>query len=111
MYIIVAADMKKVSAVFRGVLVFAVFINTISVCRAHQRDFWKGSASVLRPEDRALVAFNRQYIAAGRADTVAMEYREAAFAQFPVHVTKEQFPFVIRLSGGHEPFVKGRGGR
>lgn len=100
MYIIVAADMKKISAVFRGVLVFAVFTNTISVCRAHQRDFWKGSASVLRPEDRALVALNRQYIAAGRADTVAMEYSEAAFAQFPVHVTKEQFPFVIRLKRG-----------
>jgi hypothetical protein len=99
MYILVVPFLSRPSLMLRGGLILALLLNTLSVVRAHKRDFFRSSQNlVLRERDQELLKMNQQYRQAGRKDYVYLDYHDVAFAQFPVMVTKEKLPFVMEMN-------------
>lgn len=95
MIITVFSSVSKPSIVLRGCLLLALAINAISVVRAHQPDFGRRPMDVLKKRDLEIVRMNEAYFSAGRTDAVEMNFHTVGYAQFPVVLTKEEFPLTL----------------
>lgn len=96
MYLTVLGRWKP-SVIGLAAMVFAVALTALSVARAHRLDFGRSAEEVLRPKDLQLVEESRRYLEEQKMGVVFTEDQEAAFAQFPIIVTKEKRPFVLAL--------------
>jgi len=63
-----------------------------SVVRAHRMDFGKSAEEVLRPKDRMLLEMSKTV---QKDESVSLRFYDAAFADFPVHVTQNNSVFVM----------------
>jgi len=97
MIIVIISHMKRPSKVFISVVGVALLVNALSVYRSHKRDFDLTAKEVLRDKDLTLLEMNQDYIRNKRTDMIDLEFHDAAFAQFPVRVTKESLPHTISL--------------
>ena len=98
MFVLVLSRLKA-SQVLTGALLVALAFNALSITRAYKWDLTRSfqGVSVLREKDKEILEMNEQYLSQGRTDVVPLEYHDAAFARFPVVVTKEKLPFVMGL--------------
>ena len=96
MFVIVIAEFKEPSLVLKGAIFLALLLNLASVTRAHRSDWGLEPLQVLREQDRDLIATNERYAREQRHEYVDLAFGDVAFAQFPVNVTIEKLPFVIR---------------
>ena len=96
MFITVVAGWKEPSFILKGVVLLALLFNSASVVRAHRGDWGRGPLQTLREQDRNLIALNGSYIRQEQQGYVDLAFGDAAFAQFPVNVTVEKLPFIIR---------------
>ncbi len=96
MFISVTAQIVSPPRVLLVCLLLALGANAFSVFRAHRDDFCKPVSLILRNKDRALLRINEQYFREKRTGPVEMNDADVAFAQFPVDIHREQFPFIIR---------------
>jgi len=85
------------SRVLLGAVIAALLLTTISVTRAHRPDWGKGRTQVLRPNDKAMLEVDREYLRAGRNDRLYLENSEICYAQFPVRVTREKLPLLFQF--------------
>jgi len=95
MFISVIVWIKTPSRVLMGMILLALFINAVSITRAHKNDWGKSGEEVLRKKDLSIVWLSRNYIKEGRTDLVRLDEHELAYAQFPVIVTKKKVPFTL----------------
>lgn len=95
MFIATFSKMRRPPYVMMSALMVALVFNGLSVFRANKHVFGKSRHEVLREKDKGLVRLSRDYHAAGRKDVVDLEFHDAAFARFPVRVTREQMPFAL----------------
>jgi len=95
MFIVVLAALKKPSKVLLGLLVLSVFLNTLSVVRAHKATFLSSRYDVLRVQDKGLVELAEKYYEKDRQDPVFIDFQDAAFAQFPVFVEKKNSAWIL----------------
>ena len=58
-------------------VIISLLFTGISVFRAHRNDLGKSRYEVLRPKDRAIIEMNKDYLGAGRKDTVELDYFDA----------------------------------
>jgi len=97
MIICVLSQIKSPTRVLMGAIVVALTLNTLSVVRANKRDWGKAPIEVLRAKDRGLLKINQQYIEQNQSGKIDLEFHDAAYAQFPVRVTKEKLPHTLAL--------------
>ncbi len=95
MYILVLSNIKIFSPLLMSAVLLALFLNFISILGAHKNDFFKSPLTVLREKDTETLTMNQSYLQEGRKDYVYLEYHDVPYAQFPVIVTKEKFPYVL----------------
>lgn len=94
-FLSVSATIIRPSRILMGVLLVAVFLNFVSIFRAHSPDLKKTQQDIFREKDRALIELSRQYIASEQKGYVVLDDSEVAYAQFPVMIRKESIPNVI----------------
>ena len=97
LFILIAGVAKTPSRALMAGLLVALAFNVLSIVRAHKKDFGLAYIDVLRPEDREIVKMNAQYRQTGRTDAVELDHADAAFAQFPVVVIKENPPWALAV--------------
>lgn len=97
MFIMVLSQIKDYSKILVGAMTVALFLNALSVFRAHRHDLGRVPLAVLREKDQMLVKMNKEYILKNRSDVVNIDFHDAAFAQFPVRVVRESLPHTLAL--------------
>ena len=75
-----------------GVLL-AIGSTLLSVVRAHKADFGKTAMEVLRPQDQMLLKMSKTV---QRDHPVALEFADAAFADFVMEPTNYDSVFVLK---------------
>ena len=78
-------------------ILVALCLNLVSVLRAHKNDFGLRRIESLQESDLEIVKMNKKYLKEGRIDSVYLENKEVAFAQFPVVVIKESAPYTLKI--------------
>ncbi len=86
-FILVSSKLEAFSKIILFCLLLAFLFNCISMFRAHYRDFILPAKEVMREKDKALLEMNKQYHKDKRRDVVSLDYRDVAYAAFPVKVT------------------------
>ncbi len=94
-YIITIPKLKNNSFILLSVCVLSLMFSSISVLRAHKADFQKTAYEVLDPNYLKHIKLSKSYLVLQRNDVVSLKEHEVAFAQFPVRVEQEKYPFVI----------------
>jgi len=95
MIIAVASEVKSLSVVFMAAISISMALTGISLFRAHRSDFGKSRLEVLRLKDKELIKANESYFAERKPDSVSLGYFDAAYARFPVFVTKPDSFWVL----------------
>ncbi len=96
-YLTVGTGFKFQTKIFKCAVTLSMFLAVLSVYRAHKPDFGKSSWEVLRDKDKTVVEMSKRQIADGKMESVNLEYHDVPYAQFPVTVTKEKWPYVIAM--------------
>ncbi len=92
MFLMVAVAYETPLKALQVGLIVALLLNGLSLVRAHKPDFGRAYSEVLRPEDREIVKMNEDFLRSGRSEVMHLNHADAAFAQFPVVVTKASPP-------------------
>lgn len=87
----------KVTRILLFAVFCALFLNVLSVVRAHKMDWGQSPTAVLHVHDREMLKANKEYLAAGRQDTMKVDHLNVGYAQFPVFITVENLPYVIKV--------------
>lgn len=95
MFTVVLAQGKFQSNVFMVAIIFSLIITSISIFRAHKKDFGLSKKEILRPKDREIVKMNEKYLKANNRQPVYLDYYDTAFVRFPVKVIKEKLPWAL----------------
>jgi len=95
LYLLVLADWQKVTKGLSVAMAIALMITTVSVVRSHKNDFGKTAEKVLRENDLQLVQMSRKYLKENGREVIVLDNVKAAYAQFPVKMSREQLPFIL----------------
>ncbi len=96
MMIAVVSETRVHTKVFLAGIFLSLVVTGISILRANKNDLGLRPGEVLRPKDKRLVEMSRDYLAAGRSDTVALDYYDVAYARFPVMATAGEIGWVLK---------------
>lgn len=83
MFLTVIPFIQKPSRILWCLLILALALNALSLCRSHKNDFFRSRYEVLMERDKNLVAMSQAYLREGRSDRIELDYPQMTFAQFP----------------------------
>ena len=94
-FITVTIQVKQPSRLFMLALIFSLCINTVSIFRAHYKDFSKPIIEILREKDKKLIQMNKEYFNKSEKSIVVLDYHDAAYANFPIKVVSNRGLWVL----------------
>ncbi|OGX23480.1 MAG: hypothetical protein A2Y03_04870 [Omnitrophica WOR_2 bacterium GWF2_38_59] len=84
MYIIVILNKRFVTRVFSIGILISLMIASLSIFRAHKRDFGREKIEVIRSKDKMLIEMSGTV---NHNEITILDFEDAAFADFPIKAT------------------------
>jgi len=94
-FIVTLSRLEKVSRGLFLCLLISLFLEALSLWGAHKSDMGKWGVDVLRTQDKQLLELNLRYREHFLSNYIDWPSHDAAYAQFPVMVHKENLPHTI----------------
>jgi len=93
MILVVVSQNKYCTKTFVVFIIFSLLLTSLSVFRAHRKDFLKNPMNVLRQKDKTLLEMSNNI---DRSRPVILDYYDVAFADFLVDVKNNESVFVLK---------------
>ena len=94
-FIVTIARLEKISRGFLLCIVISLLIEAVSLWGAHEADIGKWGIDDIRAQDRQLLELNKLYFKNPLPRYMDWPSHDAAYAEFPVMVHKENLPHTI----------------
>ena len=94
-FMVTIARLEKISKMLFLCLLVSLLLEALSLWGAHKGDMRRWGVDVLRSQDKKLLDINHRYLDGSLSNYVDWTSHDAAYAQFPVMIHKENLPHTI----------------